>query len=137
LCSFDEGGALSRFIEVGEAANIGPVGVTVRCSGSATSSRHPVTLSRTAQMIGVEAVTGPLTENQNAGVSSHIEIRTRRCIDPGQRPFGVSRTTPQRSIQTIITKLPWETTCENTAVGVFRIRIIWQKVLWIQILDWS
>jgi hypothetical protein len=28
-------------------------------------------------------------------------------------------------------------TCRNTAVGVFRIKIICQMALWVQILDWS
>jgi hypothetical protein len=34
-------------------------------------------------------------------------------------------------------KITEATTSKNTAVSVFRIKIIWQMVLWIQILDWS
>jgi hypothetical protein len=83
-----------------EVANIAPVGVTVRCSGYATSSRNPATTPRTAQITGVEVVTGPLTEHQNAGVSCHIEIQIRPWIDQGPRPPDASRATWQRSTQT-------------------------------------
>jgi hypothetical protein len=48
-----------------------------RCS-SATSSRNSATTPRTARITGVEVVTSPLMENQNAGVGHHIEIQIRR-----------------------------------------------------------
>jgi hypothetical protein len=57
--------------------------LALRRYSSATSSRDPATTPRMARITRVEVVTSPLTENQNAGVSRHVEIQIRRWIDQG------------------------------------------------------
>jgi len=65
-----------------------------RCS-SATSLRNPATMPRTARITGVEVVTSPLMENQNAGVGHH-----RDSNPPVNRPGSASTRRQPRNTAT-------------------------------------